>query len=231
MLSAGGGCELSITTRVKTARKKFKELLPVLSSRHLSFKTRGRVYSSFGSGVQCSIPVRLGPWQSRTFNTYSGMTGQWSDRSAMSSHKTLLPLGHTSCMRNLASKTWTSSWRREDSGGMDTFNNRTEPSSQPMTYRLKESGGLGGPRWPGSSWQRGIAESGSSLLSTLMIETPGDMVWDLPCVQLASYLEGGPLKWILSLNRHVNQKYDDDDDGQLVRQSPNDPYSNLINIL
>ena len=46
MLSAAGGCELSTTTRVKTAWKKFKNLLPVLSSRHLSFKTRGRVYSS-----------------------------------------------------------------------------------------------------------------------------------------------------------------------------------------
>ena len=46
MLSAAGGCELSTTTRVKTAWKKFKELLPVLSSRHLSFKTKGRVYSS-----------------------------------------------------------------------------------------------------------------------------------------------------------------------------------------
>ena len=41
-----GGCELSTTTRVKTAWKKFKDLVPVLSSRHLSFKTRGRVYSS-----------------------------------------------------------------------------------------------------------------------------------------------------------------------------------------
>ena len=41
-----GGCELSTTTRVNTAWKKFKDLLPVLSSRHLSFKTRGRVYSS-----------------------------------------------------------------------------------------------------------------------------------------------------------------------------------------
>ena len=41
MLSAAGGCELSTTTRVKTAWKKFKDLLPVLSSRHLSFKTRG----------------------------------------------------------------------------------------------------------------------------------------------------------------------------------------------
>ena len=46
MLSAAGGCELSTTTRVKTTWKKFKDLLPVLSSRHLSFKTRGRVYSS-----------------------------------------------------------------------------------------------------------------------------------------------------------------------------------------
>ena len=46
MLSAAGGCELSTKTRVKTAWKKFKDLLPVLSSRHLSFKTRGHVYSS-----------------------------------------------------------------------------------------------------------------------------------------------------------------------------------------
>ena len=46
MLSAAGGCELSITTHVKTAWKKFKELKPVLSSSHLSIKTRGHVYSS-----------------------------------------------------------------------------------------------------------------------------------------------------------------------------------------
>ena len=45
-LSAAGGCELSTTTRVKTTWKKFKDLLPVLSSRHLSFKTRGCVYST-----------------------------------------------------------------------------------------------------------------------------------------------------------------------------------------
>ena len=43
MLSAAGCCELLITTRMKTAWKKFKELKPVLSSRHLSFKTRGLV--------------------------------------------------------------------------------------------------------------------------------------------------------------------------------------------
>ena len=46
MLSAAGGCELATITRVKSAWKKFKELLPILSSRHLSYKTRGRVYST-----------------------------------------------------------------------------------------------------------------------------------------------------------------------------------------
>ena len=46
MLSAAGGCELSTTTRVKTAWKKLKDLQPILSSRHLSFKTHGHVYSS-----------------------------------------------------------------------------------------------------------------------------------------------------------------------------------------
>ena len=45
MLSTAGGCELS-TTHVKNAWKKFKELLPVLSSCHVSYKTHGSVYSS-----------------------------------------------------------------------------------------------------------------------------------------------------------------------------------------
>ena len=44
MLSAAGGCELSTTTGVKTAWK--KDLLPVLSSHHRSFKTCDHVYSS-----------------------------------------------------------------------------------------------------------------------------------------------------------------------------------------
>ena len=46
MLSAGGGCEITVTTPVKTAWKKLREVLPVLTSRHLSYKTHGLVYSS-----------------------------------------------------------------------------------------------------------------------------------------------------------------------------------------
>ena len=80
-----------------------------------------------------------------------------------------------------------------DNDGMDMWNAPVVQSRQPLTYRLMESVGLGGPRWHGSSWQGGIAESGSSRISTLMIDVPGDLVWDLPCVQQASYLEGGPL--------------------------------------
>ena len=38
----------------------------------------------------------------------------------------------------------------------------------------------------------------------------GDLVWDLPCVQQASYLEGSPLMWMLPLYLHVNQKSDYD---------------------
>ena len=43
------------TTCVKTAWKKFKDLLPVLSSRHLSFKTRGHVYSSCVRSVMLHV--------------------------------------------------------------------------------------------------------------------------------------------------------------------------------
>ena len=53
MLSAGGGCEITVTTRVKTAWKKFREHLSVLTSHHPSYKTRGHVFSS-------CVPVKLG---------------------------------------------------------------------------------------------------------------------------------------------------------------------------
>ena len=168
-------------------------------------------------GAQCSMPARLGHRQSRTSSVCSEMTGQWSERSAMSGRKTLSPPGPMSYLCGLALRIWTSFWRREDSDGMDMWNAPMVQLRQPLTYRLMESVGLGGPRWHGSSWQRGIAESGSSQLSTLMIDIPGDLEWDLPCVQQASYLEGGPLMWMLPLYLHVNQKSDYDDDDTMFK--------------
>ena len=55
MLSAGGGYELTVTTRVKTPWKKFRELLPVLTSRHLSYKTCDHVYSSCMRSVMLHV--------------------------------------------------------------------------------------------------------------------------------------------------------------------------------
>ena len=46
MLSAGGGCELAAITRCKCAWGKFRQLLPLLTNRHLLLLTRSKVYSS-----------------------------------------------------------------------------------------------------------------------------------------------------------------------------------------
>ena len=45
-LSAGGGCELAVITRCICAWGKFRQLLPLLTNRHLPLLTRGKVYSS-----------------------------------------------------------------------------------------------------------------------------------------------------------------------------------------
>ena len=103
-------------------------------------------------GAQCSMPLRLGYWQSQTSNVCSGMTGQWSDRSAMSSRKTLSPSGPMSYLRSMALKIWISSYRREGSAGMDTWTAPRVQSRQSVTYRLMGSVGMGGLRWRGSSW-------------------------------------------------------------------------------
>ena len=50
-LSAGGGCELSIATRIRSAWKKFRELLPILTCKSISLKSRGKVYSACVRGV------------------------------------------------------------------------------------------------------------------------------------------------------------------------------------
>jgi hypothetical protein len=46
MLCAGGGCTLAIAARCCTAWGKFKKLLPILSSKHLSLTTRGEVFDA-----------------------------------------------------------------------------------------------------------------------------------------------------------------------------------------
>ena len=165
MVSAAGGCELSTTTRVKTAWKKFKELLPVLSSCHLSFKTYGRVYSSC---VQSTILHASETWPSTKPNL---KCLQRNDRVMIRQICNVKP--------------------------QDIVTTR---SNELLSWLGIENLEV-----------TGIAESGSARLLTLMIDIAGDLVRDLPCLQQASYLEGGPLTWMLPLYLHVNKKSDDDD--------------------
>ena len=46
MLSAGGGCALAIATRCSTALGKFRKLLLILTFKHVSPLTRGKVFSA-----------------------------------------------------------------------------------------------------------------------------------------------------------------------------------------
>ena len=138
MLSAAGGCELSTTTRVKTAWKNFKELKPVLSSRHLCFKARGRVYSS------CVWSAMLHASETWPVKKPCLQRLQRNDRAMI--RQITAPSGPLSYLHGAALKTWTSYGKREGSSGMDTWNAPTVQSRQPWTYRLMESMGLGGPR-------------------------------------------------------------------------------------
>ena len=46
LLCAGRGCKLAIVTRCSTAWGKFKRLLPILTSKHVSLRTRGKVFNA-----------------------------------------------------------------------------------------------------------------------------------------------------------------------------------------
>ena len=46
MLCAGGECKLAIVTRCSTAWGKFKRLLPILTSKHVSLRTRRKVFNT-----------------------------------------------------------------------------------------------------------------------------------------------------------------------------------------
>ena len=60
MLSAGGGCALAIATRCSTAWGKFRKLLPILTSKHVSPLTRGKCLV-LATAQPCYMEVNLGP--------------------------------------------------------------------------------------------------------------------------------------------------------------------------
>ena len=93
MLSAAGGVNFQPQHTWKPPwRSCYQVSLPATSlSRHMA------VCTALVCRAQCSMPMRLSHWQSQTSNICSEMTGHWSDRSAVSSRKTLSPPDPTNC--------------------------------------------------------------------------------------------------------------------------------------
>ena len=169
MLSEAGNCELQSQhvwkSPARSSRSCHQFSVPTtFLSRHVVLCT------ALVCRVQCSMPARLGHWQSQISNVCSRMTGQWSDRSAMSRHKTLSPSGPLSYLRSLALRIWTLSWRREGSAGITCG----------MLQRCSQDSLWHTGWWKAWAWEaqddmepadRGITESGSSQLLALMIDT------------------------------------------------------------
>ena len=192
MLSAAGGCELSTTTHVKTAWKKFKDLLPVLSSRHLSFNIHGRVYSS------CVRSTMLHASKTWLLTKPNLQRLQRNDRAMI--RQICNVRQHTTRSNELLVRLGIEDLDLILKERVLLWYGHVERSNQDSLWHTGW--------WKAWAWEaqddmetadRGIAESGSSRSSTLMIHLPGDLVWDLSCVQQASYLEGGPLMWMLPL--------------------------------
>ena len=62
MISAGGGCEFAAITRARTAWGKYRDLLPILSSKSVALKTKGRVYDTC---VRSAMLYGSDTWASR----------------------------------------------------------------------------------------------------------------------------------------------------------------------
>ena len=149
MLSAAGGCELSTTTHVKTAWKKFKDLLPVLSSRHLPFKTCGPVYSS---SVRSAMLHASKTWpltkpnlqhlQRNDRAMIRQICNVRSQDTVTTRSNTLSPPGPMSYLCGLALGICTSFWRREDwwYGHVERFDIQAD--------------GKRGPRKPKMTWKQ-----------------------------------------------------------------------------
>ena len=165
--------------------EKFKDLLPVLSSRHLSFKTRGCVYSS------CVLSAMLHASETWPLTKPNIQHLQPNDRAMIRQICNVRPQDIVTTRSNeLLARLGIEDLDLILKERRLQWYGHVERSNGAVKTAFHIQVGLGGPRWHGSSWQRGIAESGSSRLSTLMIEICGDLVWDLPCLQLASYLNG-----------------------------------------
>ena len=84
MLGAGGGCESAVITRGRTAWGKYRDLLPILSSKNVALRTKGRVYMILAFAVLCCMVVKPGPLESQTLTDYSEMKEEFLEEYVVS---------------------------------------------------------------------------------------------------------------------------------------------------
>ena len=83
MISASGSAEESIVTTIRYGSKKFREILPVLTAKVFSLRTRGKKVFRLVSEVLFSMVVRPGQWKGRWQLTQSELiqiySVDWTD--------------------------------------------------------------------------------------------------------------------------------------------------------
>ena len=88
MLSVGGGCMAAATARCRCAWGKFRENLPLLTSKPVPFDLRGRLFSSnVRTVVQCYMVRKLGPWLPPPFTDCAVTIALWSAGSVGSNRR------------------------------------------------------------------------------------------------------------------------------------------------
>ena len=124
----------------------------------------------------------------------------WLLRSQLIRTHTVSTLLVTTCFKSIGEEFW----ERVGLAGLGMWSVLVVQSEQQVIYRLMAGEGQGRPSLHGRNWRKETEMSGSSRQLILKKGAPGDQVWDLLCVQLASYLKRGPLIWMMPLHLHVN---------------------------
>ena len=189
-----------VTTCVKTAWKKFRELLPVLTSCHLSYKTCGDVYSSC---VRSAILHASETWPLTKTNL---QRLQRNDRAMIRQICSIKP-GDMATVRSskllakllledldLILRERRLCWFRHVDRSSVAFGAACDT-------QIEEGGGA----------HAHMEETGKDCREWKLttVDPQESRCEILLCMQLASNLERGPLMWMMHL--HVNQKSDYDD--------------------
>ena len=204
MLSAAGGCELS-TKHVKTAWKKFNELLPVLSSHHFSYKTHGCVYISCFRNVMLHVsetwPLKRSElpriWRNDRATVIQICNIKPEDVATVRSKKLLAQqeIDYVAVILREKRIRW--------------FVHVKQFSGTIKTFCDMEIVGECGTGRPKTTWmtltERDLREWKLNEL-TLLIRVCEHPMGVLPCLQLASYLEGSLLMSMMLLYMHVTSK-------------------------